>query len=331
MCAGSADDVVLIDAVAADADRADELSVAIEREAAGKNGDAVRKSRIGAGRIENVVRKRRAPETRELLLQSVVRSRVLHIESGRIKRLRKESDGAGGDGEGIIRETNCGAAFLHRHIPTEERRLARPKRAEDSWLFCRIVRIIFHRNKNLHRDSDGQANPSARRARAIGGEVDDARHFRGGEARLAIDHSWKRIADNRLADFALHAAEGRDRIRERRRRALDRIAGRGVTGHNDGSDGRRGRQDVGQRDTVDVNVVGLDRAVGTKSELSGERDLFVFVVTGNKREGILRTENERPGHAVARHADATDEFSIFVKRNTTGRTIERSAEHGIDR
>ena len=47
MRAGRADDVVLIDAVAAHADRADELAIAIKREAAGENCDAVGKIRIG--------------------------------------------------------------------------------------------------------------------------------------------------------------------------------------------------------------------------------------------------------------------------------------------
>ena len=57
--------------------------------------------------------------------------------------------------------------------------------------------------------------------------------FGGGEARLAIDRCRNRIADNRLANFALHSAEGRDRIGKRRRRALDRVAGRGVALHDD--------------------------------------------------------------------------------------------------
>ena len=44
--AGSAHNVVLVHAVAADPDGADQLAVAIEREAAGKNRDAVRESRV---------------------------------------------------------------------------------------------------------------------------------------------------------------------------------------------------------------------------------------------------------------------------------------------
>src|SRR4030081_2157024 len=51
---GRADDVVLIDTVAADADGADEHAVAIKRKSTGKNGDAVRKGGIqtGAGKGE---------------------------------------------------------------------------------------------------------------------------------------------------------------------------------------------------------------------------------------------------------------------------------------
>ena len=329
--AGDADDVVLINAVTADADRADELAIAIERKASRENRDAIWKSRVGAGRIEDVVRERRAPEPRELFLQSVVWARVLHVEPGGILRLGEEADGARGNCERIVREANGGASLLHRHVPTEKRGLTRAERAEDGRLFRRIVRIIFDGDEDLHRHADGQTNPGARRPRTVGGEGDDARDFRGRQARLPVDRSRQRIAHNRLADFALNAAEGRDRIRKRRRRTLNRVARSGIAGDDNGSDRRRGRQDVGERDAVDVNVVGLNRAVGTKSKLPGERDLFVYVVARDKCEWILRTEDERPWHAVACHADAADEFSILVKRNTPRRTVQGSAEHGIDR
>ena len=45
--AGRADDVVLIDTVAADADRANEHAIAIERETSGKDRDSVRQIRVG--------------------------------------------------------------------------------------------------------------------------------------------------------------------------------------------------------------------------------------------------------------------------------------------
>ena len=41
--AGCANDVILIDAITTDADRADHLAIAIKRETSGKNGDSVRK------------------------------------------------------------------------------------------------------------------------------------------------------------------------------------------------------------------------------------------------------------------------------------------------
>jgi len=62
--ARGANNVVLIDTVTADADRADELAIAIKRKAAGENGNAVGESRIGAGRIEDEIGKRRAPTVR---------------------------------------------------------------------------------------------------------------------------------------------------------------------------------------------------------------------------------------------------------------------------
>ena len=51
MRAGRADDVVLVHAIAADSNGADQLPVAVKREAAGKNRDAVGKARVNPGRI----------------------------------------------------------------------------------------------------------------------------------------------------------------------------------------------------------------------------------------------------------------------------------------
>src|SRR5207302_7420054 len=77
--AGCADDVVLIDTVATHADRADELAIAIKREAAGKNRDAVGKIRIGRRHGEH-------------LLQSVVAAGWIAIIAGRMIALRQKAN-----------------------------------------------------------------------------------------------------------------------------------------------------------------------------------------------------------------------------------------------
>src|SRR5205085_9421992 len=175
--AGSADDVVLVDAVTADADGADQLTVAIERKAAGENCDAVRETRVESGSIENKIRERRAIESGKLFLQSEVGAGVLHIEPRRIFGLGKETNRARGEGERVVREADGGAAFLHGDIPTEQGRFAGAKRAEAGRVYRWIIRIIGNGDKNLHRHADRQSNASARGAGTIGGEINDAGDF----------------------------------------------------------------------------------------------------------------------------------------------------------
>ena len=128
---GRAHNIVLVHAVAADPDRADQLAVAIERKAARENRDAVRESRVRReGGIQDELRERGANKAGELFLESVVGAGILDIEAGRINCLREKSDGARRESERIGGKANGGAPFLHRHVPTEEGRLARAKRAE---------------------------------------------------------------------------------------------------------------------------------------------------------------------------------------------------------
>ena len=94
--------------------------------------------------------------------------------------------------------------------------------------------------------------------------------------------------------------------------------------------GRYGRLHVSQGDAVDVNVVGGNRRRRTETGLTSEGDFFVDVVTGDKGEWILRTEDERAGNAIAGDADATDVDAVFVKWDAARRTIERRAEHRHD-
>ena len=93
--AGRANDVVVIHTITADADGADQLSISIKRETTRENRDAVWEARIvrHAG-TKHDIRHRLANKASEEFLQTVVRPGILHVESRRIMRLRKEADGA---------------------------------------------------------------------------------------------------------------------------------------------------------------------------------------------------------------------------------------------
>jgi len=65
--------------------------------------------------------------------------------------------------------------------------------------------------------------------------------------------------------------------------------------------------------------------------LARERDFFIDVVAGNKRERILGTEHQRPRDSVTGNSDAAHENSVLVERNPAGRAIERRAQDGHDR
>ena len=325
MRAGRADDVVLVDAVTTDADGADQLAVAIKRKAAGENRDAVGEACVEPGGVENEIRERGAIEAGELFLQAEVGSGILDVEARRIFRLREEADGARGQRERVVREADRSPSFLHGDIPTEEGRFTGAERAEHRGPDVGIVRIIFNGDENFHRNSDRQTNAGARGPRAIGGKVDDARDFSRRQSRLTVDRAGNWIADNRLPDFALHAAERRDGIWKRSRSSHDRESRSGGALHRPGNAGRR-RLDIRECDAVDVNIVGRDRTSRTKSGLSRERDFFVDVIIGKEGERILRAEHDRPRPVVANDADAADVDSVLVKRDAARRTVERRSE-----
>src|SRR5205085_1197699 len=184
--AGSADDVVLVDAVTADTDGADQLAVAIERKAAGENCDAVRETRVESGSIENKIRKSSAIESGKLFLQSEVGTGILHIEPRRIFSLGKEANRARGEGERIVREADGGPSFLHGDIPTEQSGFTGAKRAEHCRRHVWIVRIVFDGDENLHRNSDRQSNTGTRGPRSVRREINDAGDFGRGQARPAV-------------------------------------------------------------------------------------------------------------------------------------------------
>src|SRR6266850_2452953 len=99
MCSGRADNIILVHTVAANPDCADQLTITIEGETARKNRDPVWKSWVRCeGGIQDELREGGPNEPRELLLQSIVGTRVLHIQARRIKALREESDGARREG-----------------------------------------------------------------------------------------------------------------------------------------------------------------------------------------------------------------------------------------
>src|SRR5437660_2210697 len=105
MRARSADNVVLIDTVAADPDRADEHAVAIKRKTAGKNRDAVgqikpdsvsqrRRSRIGRVCKSHVGFLSRKPGKFVLLGEKW--PGIVAVDARGIKALRQKSDAARG-------------------------------------------------------------------------------------------------------------------------------------------------------------------------------------------------------------------------------------------
>src|SRR5205807_10311134 len=85
------DVVVLLDAVAADAEAADEISVEIKRRRAGEEDDAalirIRRLRALAARIGEVVQKQRVERT-------VTDLEDIRVDAGRVERLRPKTDGA---------------------------------------------------------------------------------------------------------------------------------------------------------------------------------------------------------------------------------------------
>ena len=135
MRARSADNVVLIDTVAADPDRADENAVAIKRKTAGKNRDAVgqiepdavsqrRRTWIDRVRKSDVGFSSRKPG--KLILFGEKWPRTIAVDARRIKALRQKSDATRGHGNVqteakkiVPRIKHGGARFLHRHVPAE--------------------------------------------------------------------------------------------------------------------------------------------------------------------------------------------------------------------
>ena len=103
-------------------------------------------------------------------------------------------------------------------------------------------------------------------------------------------------------------------------------------------DVRRRRIDIGNADAVDEHIGRENFIRRTKARLPGERDIFVRIVARHeaRRRGALRLPREDRsrgaevrGVAVAGHADAADELSIFVKRHAARRVIERTQRHAV--
>src|SRR6266545_6158852 len=141
--ARSADNVVLIDAIAANADRADENTVAIKSKTARENRDAVwqisanasaqrRRTEICRGRESHV--RFFASETGKLVLLGEERAGIIPVDAGRIILLRQKSDAAGRhrnvqtESEEIVsRIENRRPRFLDGDVPTEHGRFAGAK------------------------------------------------------------------------------------------------------------------------------------------------------------------------------------------------------------
>ena len=111
------------------------------------------------------------------LLHSVERPRSFRIDTGRKMCFREKTDRARGECARVIGKTDGGARFLHRDVPTEDRRIARAKRAENGRRQRRRIRIINYRDERFHARPDRQTNARARRPHAIGRGCDNAGYF----------------------------------------------------------------------------------------------------------------------------------------------------------
>src|SRR5438093_5356596 len=130
-----ADNVVLIDTIAADSDRADEHAVAIKWKTTWENCNAVgqiesdavpkwRRTKICRGREREVGFGPGKPG--KFVLFGEKRPRVVGVDSGRIKFLRQKPDAARGHGdiqtkpkEVVTRIKKGGARFLHCDVPAK--------------------------------------------------------------------------------------------------------------------------------------------------------------------------------------------------------------------
>src|SRR5260221_14677241 len=127
--AASSDDVILIDAIPAHPNCADQHTVAVKRKAAGENRNAVRQIRINVGRggedraVDGVgCDDRTGGDDRESFLQSEKQSRLRSPDARRERALRKRADRARRVSTVGRRKKQSGARLLRRDIPTEPRR-----------------------------------------------------------------------------------------------------------------------------------------------------------------------------------------------------------------
>ena len=168
--------------------------------------------------------------------------------------------------------------------------------------------------------SDGKTNAGARDGDAFRGELNNAGDLRGGEARLTINRHAQRIANDRLTDLTGYASKCRNRIRKRRGRILNGKLHGSITGNGHRVYRHRRRSRVSETDPVDENIVRRNARRRPITLFTRQGDVFVFVVADDERNGKIG--------AVAGHADPADENSIFVKRQTAGRTIQRRTGNG---
>src|SRR4029077_9272174 len=133
--------------------------------------------------------------------------------------LRQKTDRARGDSGGVavLGEANRRARLLHGHIPTKNGCFARAEAAEHGWREVWRIGKIDHADERFHLRTDGQSNRGPGRPHTIGRVVDDAGHFRSGEAGLTVNRARPRIASDWLTDLTGYASKCRNRIRKRRR------------------------------------------------------------------------------------------------------------------
>src|SRR5438094_8705012 len=110
------DDVVLIDAVAADADGANPHAVLVQRRATGKDRDTVLERRLEIGRKDvSLLIHTKA----QLVLKLAQWACGADVDADREELLREEANGARAQGVRVVTEEGGGPCLLNGHVKAE--------------------------------------------------------------------------------------------------------------------------------------------------------------------------------------------------------------------
>src|SRR5919205_761844 len=356
LCARRGDEVVLVNAVAADADGPDQLAVLVERHAAGEDLDAVRDVRYRGAAHVRAAQRREQVRADEVNLQPVVEDAPLRnlaaegagrvrVEAVRVEGARERAARAVGEGVGAVephavgrravyvaaeargaqqgarvavRVEGRGARLLHRHVEAEDRRVGRAEDAE-------------HVAVNVY-DGDGHARGAPERlayrgARDVGllrRLVDDALHVGGRQrvrrTRTASDEG-EEARVGRAADAARDSGDELRRLRGdegRDERPRERPEGRRRRARRVGV----GDVEVCEADAARDDVVAADEVGRLEAALRGDGDQLLEGLVEVGRVFVQRVE------PVAFDADAADRDAVLVERRAAGVGGEPERERG---